>query len=498
MTKKIGFAASLIIFTTVIAPHPSVAANQPLWVEGESETPQVELNLPSFAPIIEKLGQAVVNISIEGQESMAQRLPGMRDPRGGSGNGKDAPNSPFDFFFQLPPELQGKRSFSSLGSGFVIHPDGYIVTNNHVIDKATKIFVTFKDDKKTYDAKVIGADSKTDLALLKVDAGHPLSAAVLGNSDNLRPGDWVIAIGNPFRLGHTATVGIVSAKSRKVPGGGPYDDFIQTDASINPGNSGGPLFNAKGQVVGINTAIFSPGRMGAVGFNIGIGFATPINIVKDIISQLHDGGKVVRGWLGVLIQPVSADVAEALKLTSEGGALVADVLNESPAFKAGIRRGDVITRFDAKPVKENDDLPLMVARTPIGKQVDIDIVRQGKEKSIPVKIEELKEEKESEPEVVEVAEESKLGLSVQDITPDIAKSLGLEESSGILVSNVVAESAAEKAGLKRGDIVLEVDSKAVTTTKEFKELTKDVQKNKPLLLLVKRDENTIFLTLKLE
>jgi len=466
-----------------------------LWLDSKDQAPAVSLNLPSFAPLVDKLGPAVVNISTEGRENLNQMF-----TRGGKRKGEQE-SLPFPFDqLPLPPELEGKKEFKthSLGSGFIIHPDGYLLTNNHVVDQATKIFVSFKDQKKTFRAEVIGRDKKTDLALLKViDAPKPMPAVVLGDSDALKPGDWVIAIGNPFRLGHTVTAGIVSAKSRRVPGGGPYDDFIQTDASINPGNSGGPLFNSNGEVVGINTAIFSPGMMGGnSGFNIGIGFATPINLVKSIVQQLHSGGKVVRGWLGVLIQPVSEDVAQALKLANVEGALVADVLSDSPAELGGIKRGDVITKYDGKPVKENDELPLMVAQTEIGKKVAVDLVRDGKDKQVEIKIKELAEEKEGE--ITEPGADSKLGVTVQDLTPDLAKTLGMDDVKGVVVTNVAPDSAAFEAGIRTRDVILEVGSKAVSSAKDFKAATQILPANQPTLFLVKRGENTIFLTLKLE
>ena len=484
------------LFTDRLATEAK-ADDKSLWIEGGNHQSGVEINLPSFAPVIDKLGKAVVNISIEGTEKVASPF-----ARKGQGDEKGAPpqfNSPFDFFFQMPPDApQGKRSFSSLGSGFVIHPDGFIVTNQHVIDKATKILVSFRDDgKKTYEAKVIGADTKTDIALLKIDLPDKLPAVVLGDSDKINPGDWVIAIGNPFRLGHTATVGIISAKSRRIPGGKPYDNFIQTDASINPGNSGGPLFNAAGEVIGVNTAIFSPGRMGSSGFNIGIGFATPINIVKSIISQLHSSGKVTRGWLGVLIQPVSEELAQAFKLDDAIGALVADVMPNSPAAKAGFQRGDVILNYDGQVVNENDELPLMVAETPVGKKVAVEIIRGGKKDTLPVLIEELKDDV-VESEVETPAEESSLGLTVQEITPDIARSLNLEGVKGVVVTEVEPESPGATAGLNRGDVIMEVDRKPVLTSKEFRDVAKLIEKKRPLLILVRRGDNTIFLTLKVE
>jgi len=473
-----------------LIPTLAVADPKPLWIDGEQSPPQIEINLPNFAPVIEKLGQAVVNISIEGKESV-KPPPGLQGSPFGGGN-----PSPYDFLFQFPPDAQ-RRKISSLGSGFVIHPDGYIVTNFHVVEKATEITVTFKDDKKTYSAKLIGADKKTDLALLKVDTDKKLTSVVFGNSDKLQPGEWVIAIGNPFRLGHTATVGIVSAKSRRPDGGSPYDDFIQTDASINPGNSGGPLFNTKGEVIGVNTAIFSPGRMGGTGFNIGIGFATPINMVKDVVSELHDRGKVTRGWLGVKIQPIDEETAQALGLPESGGSLVAEVMENSPADKAGVQRRDVILTFNGTKVVENDSLPRLVAKTRLGSEVPLEILRKGKPMTLKVKIEELKDTEESQ-EIENQPDESRLGLTVQDISPEIARSLNLENTKGVVVANVTADSEAEKKGIKRGDVILEINSEVVESVTDFKRLTKDLKKSKPLLVLVSRNSETFFIALKAE
>ncbi|MCB0325000.1 MAG: DegQ family serine endoprotease [Bdellovibrionales bacterium] len=461
-----------------------------LWLEGTASSPVKipKIELPSFAPAIEVLGQAVVNIRTEGKADPAG--PAMQGPQ----EGQPGEMSPFDFFFQMP-EQRFKR-FTSLGSGFVIHPDGYIVTNHHVVDKATEIIVSFRDDKQTYTAELVGSDEKTDLALIKVNRKEKLPAVPLGDSDHLRPGDWVIAIGNPFRLGHTATVGIVSATSRRIQGGKPYDNFIQTDASINPGNSGGPLFNVDGEVIGVNTAIFSPSRFGMAG-NIGIGFAIPINLAKSVISQLKEHGKVTRGWLGVLIQPVTPEVAQVMKLKDVVGALVADVVPGSPAEKAGFRRGDVIIEYDGHPVEENDDLPLMVAETEVDKEVAVQIIRDGARKTLSVQIQELKDEQVPEIEA-KVVEESHFGLTVQELTPDIARSLGVDATEGLVVSNVDMESAAAEAGMRRGDIILEMNSTPVNSPREFRELASKVQPKSPVLLLVRRGRNTLFFTLKVE
>ncbi len=484
----------------VAAPStPEAAAAAPigpkageLWIEGSQGLLIPKIDLPSFAPAVEKLGLAVVNIRTEGKNEEEEPEVQGQGPKAPFNARPHGNMSPFDFFFQMPQQKQHR--FSSLGSGFVIHPDGYIVTNHHVVARASKIMVSFRDDKKTYYAELVGSDEKTDLALIKVNRDEKLPAAPLGDSDKLEPGDWVIAIGNPFRLGHTATAGIVSATSRRIPGGKPYDNFIQTDASINPGNSGGPLFNAEGEVIGVNTAIFSPGRFGAAG-NIGIGFAIPINLVKSIILQLKNQGQVTRGWLGVLIQPVTEDVAEALRLDEARGALVADVVPRSPAEKAGFRRGDVILSFDGNRVEENDDLPLMVAETEVGKRANVGIIRSGEKKVLRVVIDELKDE--AVPvEVQEPNEESQIGATVQELTADIARSLGIEDTSGVVVSDVDVDGPAAEAGLRRGDVILEINSTPVNTTAEFKSLTKNASEAKPLLLLVRRGKNTLFFTVR--
>ena len=477
--RLIGFYCLVAISVTSIAQAREENSSEKLWIEGDEASAPISLKLPSFAPVIEKLGASVVNISISGTET-----------------GLTAEQELLNQLFQVPGQgqKQNKRPFRSLGSGFVISESGLIVTNNHVVEKAEKIMVTFKDDRKNYSAKVIGRDSKTDLALIKVDVKKKLKPVVFGKSHELRTGDWVIAIGNPFRLGHTATVGVVSALGRKMPGGGPYDDFIQTDASINPGNSGGPLFNARGEVVGVNTAIYSPGRVAGGGFNIGIGFATPISLVKDIVSQLHSDGKVTRGWLGVLIQGITPDLADALGLESSEGALVAEVMEDSPAAAAGIKRRDVIVGFDGKPVIENDELPLMVAQTKVGNVVSVDVIRNGKKKALDVTIERLNDDKS----VVKKDEPIKntTGAIVQDLTPDIAKSLGLTGASGVVVSAVQTGSAAERAGLSRGDVVLEVGGKEIKSADEFYAATKSFKKGELLLFLVHRNGGTVFMTLK--
>jgi serine protease Do len=329
----------------------------------------------SFAQLAKMASPAVVNIG-------AVRVTGKKDllPFGDL-LGEDNPlNRLFKRFFGDHGE-RGLRQ-GSLGSGFIIDKGGYILTNNHVVENAEEIQVTLPEGKK-FEAKIVGRDPKTDIALIRIDAGTPLTPLPLGDSDQAEVGDWVLAIGCPFGLGNTVTAGIVSAKYRKI-GSGPYDDFIQTDASINPGNSGGPLLNTKGEVIGINTAIFSQS-----GGSIGIGFAVPINMAKDLLPQLKKG-EVVRGWLGVSIQKVTPDLADKFGLAEAKGALVSDVTQGGPADKAGIVRGDVIVSFDGKEIKTMADLPYIVGGTPVGKTVKVEIIRKRENKSLEVKVGEMK------------------------------------------------------------------------------------------------------------
>jgi len=320
----------------------------------------------SFADIVRHEKPAVVNISTTQKSSPGEiPLPGDHPPLG-------------DFFGNtLPKEFRGQ----SLGSGFIIKKDGIILTNNHVVEKADKIIVRLSDERE-FEAKVIGRDERTDLALIKIKDSQSLPVVRLGDSDQLDVGEWVIAIGNPFGLEQTVTVGIVSAKGRAI-GTGPFDDYIQTDASINPGNSGGPLFNTNGEVVGINTAINPSGQ--------GIGFAIPINQVKKIVDQLEKYGKVSRGWLGVMIQELNDDLARSFRLKEKKGALISDVFENSPAAKAGLERGDVIIEFDGKKINQMRMLPPIVAETPIGKEVQLKTIRNGGERTLTVKIEEMDE-----------------------------------------------------------------------------------------------------------
>ncbi|MFH1491395.1 MAG: DegQ family serine endoprotease [Pseudomonadota bacterium] len=430
----------------------------------------------SFAHLAKNASQSVVNIYTVKviKERGRARIP-------------FAPSDPMRDFFerffrdQMPKDYKQR----SLGSGFVIDEKGYIVTNNHVVEKSDEIKVRLSDERE-FSARIIGRDPKTDLALIKIDADGPLTPLLLGDSDKLDVGDWVVAIGNPFGLGNTVTAGIVSAKYRQI-GAGTYDNFIQTDASINPGNSGGPLLNMAGEVIGINTAIFSSG-----GGSVGIGFAIPVNMAKDLLPQLKKG-RVVRGWLGVMIQDISKELKEKLRLADEKGALVADVKGGGPADKAGIKRGDVIVSFDGKEIHESNDLPYLVASTPVGKTVRVMVLRKGRKTDIEVKIGELEEEEEA-PEVEEP--EAQLGLTVQEITPEIAGQFGLSEKSGLVVMGVESGSPAAEAGMSPGDIILEMDQEPLKDLSEFNKKIKEYKKGDTVLLLVERRGSTVYLTLK--
>ncbi len=458
------------------APGDDGEAAQPA---GEAPQPLVQ-GLPDFTIIAEQLGRSVVNISTSAQVDapQVQRRP---DPFGGTPPGDFW--EPFEKFFGPMPKRPFKER--SLGSGFIINKDGIVLTNNHVIENADEIIVKLSDDSE-YKAKVIGRDPKPDIAVIKIDAPD-LAPVTLGNSEALRVGEWVVAIGNPFGLEHTVTAGIVSAKGRFI-GQGSYDQFIQTDVAINPGNSGGPLINLRGEVVGINTAIFS--RSGG---NIGIGFAIPINLAKELLPQLEEKGKVTRGWLGVLIQKVTRDIADSLDLDEPRGALVADVMADGPAKEAGVQVGDVIVEFDGHAVGESNELPFLVARTPVGKTVEVIVIRAGEEKTLAVTIAELEDDATDQ----ETAENDTLGLTVQPLTPEIAESLGLEEGTeGVVVSEVEPGSSADDAGLRRGDVILEVNRKPVDGLRSYRKALGEVGAGKAILLLVQRGGNTIFVPLK--
>jgi serine protease Do len=472
---------SLVVGLGISGSLDWLSPSRALNIMAESGSPELRSpgQLPDFVELAKKMRPVVVNIST------TQVSEGRGQPEFGNPFGEDDPFNDFWKRFFGGPVPRGPQRQRSLGSGFIIDADGSILTNNHVVENAQKIVVKLSDEQE-YEAKVVGRDAKTDIAVIKINTKNGLTAAGLGDSDNLEVGEWVMAIGNPFGLDSTVTSGIVSAKGRHI-GQGPYDNFIQTDASINPGNSGGPLINLRGEVVGINTAIFS--RSGG---NIGIGFAIPINLVKELLPQLRGKGKVTRGYLGVLIQKVTPEIAESLGMDKGRGALVANVSKDGPAEKAGVKVGDVIIEFDGKEIKDSGDLPIIVARTPVDRKVRMKVLRDKKELQLTVSVGELKDE-----EVVASApEKGELGMTVQRLTPQIAESLGLEKTEGVVVSAVDPGSAADEAGIRRGDVILEVDRKPIRTIDEYKKAVAGIRKGKGVLLLVRRGESTLFLALK--
>ena len=439
--------------------------------------------LPNFVQLAKKLAPVVVNISATQAIKREQRSGQQPSPFGG-----DDPFNDFwrRFFGDQFPGAPQAGPQAALGSGFIIDQKGLVLTNNHVVENADKITVKFSDDRE-FSGKVVGRDPKTDIAVVQISDGKGnFPVAPLGDSSALQVGEWVVAMGSPFGLDNTLTAGVVSAKGRRI-GAGPYDNFIQTDASINPGNSGGPLVNLRGEVVGINTAIFS--RSGG---NLGIGFATPIDLAKEILPELIKTGKVTRGWLGVSIQRVTPEIAESLGIDQSRGALVASVMENSPAAEAGIKTGDVIVEYNGDKITESDQLPLLVARTGVGKTVKVTVLRDKKEIPINVKIAELKEQ-----EVVASApKQDKLGLTVQNITPQLAESLGLKRSNGVVITSVQPQSAAGDAGLRRGDVILEVNRKEITNTDTFEKQVNEAKPGSNILFLIRRGENNLFLALQ--
>ena len=430
-------------------------------------SPPPVVALPDFALLAEHVAPSVVNIS-----STQEVKGGPSFGPGGGGPGGGGEGDPFHEFFEpferfFGPQRRAPYKAKSLGSGFIIEANGHILTNNHVVENADEIVVKLATGKE-FKAKVVGRDAKTDIALIEIHGASGLVPVTLGDSDTLKVGQWVVAIGNPFGLENTVTAGIVSAMGRHI-NQGPYDNFIQTDAAINPGNSGGPLLNTRGEVVGINTAIFS--RSGG---NIGIGFAIPISLAKEVVPQLKEKGHVTRGWLGVMIQKVTPDIADSAA--------------------AGLKQGDVITEYDGKPVNDSAELPLLVARTPVGKTVPVKVIRDKKTENFSIQIAELKEEETAE---AGTGTAEDLGLTVQTLTAELAENLGLDRSlKGVVVTQVDPSGPASEAGLRRGDVILEVNRHGVKDVDAYKKALKAIGKGKSVLFLVRRGENTIFLAVK--
>jgi len=435
----------------------------------------------SVAPVAEKLMDSVVNISTSQIIKGPQGVPLPKMPKG-------APFSDFfdDFFDKKGKQQQQK--VASLGSGFVIDPSGLIATNNHVIEGADEIVVNFHDGTKLKVDKVLGRDSKTDVALLKVTPKKPLSAVKFGSSDQMRVGDWVMAIGNPFGLGGSLTVGVISAKQRDIQSG-PYDDYLQTDASINKGNSGGPLFNMDGEVIGINTAIISP-----TGGSIGIGFAIPSDTALPVVEQLRQYGETRRGWLGVQLSSVDEDTAESLGLKDPTGAFIAKVTENGPAAKAGIRPTDIVTKFDGRDVETMRSLPRLVAQAAVGKTVDVEFIRDGKKQTVKVTLGRLEdgdkavatsEDKGAAEPPDKATPRTLLGMSLVPLTEAQRAKLNIDKKvKGVLVKEVDGASAAAQKGIKAGDIITEIQQAEVATPDELLAKVEEVRRSKRTAVLV--------------
>ncbi len=473
--------AAVAIYLATGASAAAATAGADFWTDipddagGHIEKAQT---LPDFVDLAAKLSPAVVNISTEEPDT----------PEGGEGEAPGQHRG--DFSGPFAPF--GHQHSKSLASGFIISKDGYILTNDHAVDNPSKVTVTLQDGH-IYPAKIVGHDKKTDIALLKINAGHDLPVAPLGDSDQVRVGEWVMAIGNPFGFDHSVTAGIVSAKGRFIPDN--FDEFLQTDASINPGNSGGPLIDLRGAVVGVNSAIYTQ-----TGASMGIGFAIPINLVKEELPQLRDKGKVTRGWLGVYIQPVTPELAQSLGIKDAQGALVAQVLPHGPAMAAGVLRGDVITEYDGKPVSDSRELPLLVSRTPLNKPVTLKIIRDKQFKELSTTITESQEAQlaaaENPQKSGAAGTPSQFGLRVKDLDSALAKELGLDADRGVVIASVEPGSSADEAGLRARDVVLEVNRQPVRDLDAYQAAIKAGAKGKVVLLLVKRAEGTLYFAIK--
>ena len=433
---------------------------------------QMPLNTGTFAGVAEIIKPAVININTVS--------------KGGTpGSGGRTPFEEFfgeDFFRRFFGDAPERIPQRSLGSGVIVDASGIALTNAHVVEKATEIEVITLDGSK-HKAKVVGADKKTDLAVLKLDDGKAqFKFARLGDSDRMQVGDWVIAVGSPFGLQATVTAGIVSAKARNI-GQGPFDDFIQTDAAINPGNSGGPLVNMAGEVIGINTAIVAGGS--------GIGFAIPSNMAKKIYTEINSKGRVTRGWLGVSIQPLTAELAKSFNAKDTKGVLISDVIGESPAAKAGLKPGDILLEFDGKKVEAPADLQRTVGLAQPGQEAKMKVWRDQGEKTIDIKIGEAPDDKETPARPSRVAP-STLGLEVRPITPEIARQLNLKSNDGVIVARVDEGSAAGEAGVQRGDVIREINRQKVRSMADYERLTKDVKEGDRLTVLLQRGQMSLY------
>jgi len=464
MLRQKTFPAMIMLVTVVLLSVYLIA-------EAEAEAKPVKMIPESFSTLAEKVSPAVVNIRtvklIQGGGRVFRqfKMPFEKD---------DPMGEFFEKFFGQEPQRKFKQR--SLGSGFIIDHEGFIVTNNHVVESADQIKVILSDGKE-FGAEIVGRDPNTDLALIKIRSKKNLPVVALGNSDTLKVGEWVVAIGSPFGLEHTLTAGIVSAKGRVI-GSGPYDDFIQTDASINPGNSGGPLINMKGQVVGINTAIIASGQ--------GIGFAIPINLARGVIEQLKEKGEVTRGWLGVGIQDLNKELAEYYGLEKKSGVLVMEVFPGDPADTSGIKAQDIILEVNGMPVKTSRDLTRIIAGIKVGQTASIKIYRKGNERIIQVKIAKRKDRKIYSKRKPEKSYEEELGIRVKSLTPKISRQLNLADTSGVIVSAIKPDGKSAAAGVKVGDIITEINHKAIRTVDDFVRAIEKVGKGETIQIFIKR------------
>jgi serine protease Do len=487
--RKTAFAAALLAGTAMVSAGiawTNSGAAAPIQVA--PGTVQPVFNQAGFAPLVAKVKAAVVNISTAGAVTAAdtgdmQQMPNI--PEG----------SPLDDmmrqFFQHQHRGGGTQQQHAMGSGFIVDAAGYIVTNNHVIDHADKITVTL-DDGSSFPAKVIGRDDKTDVALLKIDAGKSLPYVAFGNSDREQVGDWVVAVGNPFGLGGTVTAGIVSAHGRNI-NEGPYDDFLQIDAPINPGNSGGPLFDQSGQVIGIDTAIYSPN-----GGSVGIGFAVPSNIASRVVAQLREHGSVTRGWLGVQMQPMTEALAKAVGMKGERGVLVNDVMAGSPANRADLHQGDVILSFNGAPIKDARDLARDVANTNAGQAANLGMWRDGHKQTIAVTIGTQSPEKTAA--AGERDSPERVGMALAPLSQNEREQLGLDPSAkGVLVAKVEPGSRAEQSGLQAGDLIRRIGNDSVSSPSDAVAKIHQAERDRKeaLPLLVTRSGTTYYLALQL-
>lgn len=474
----LGITGSVIVAVLVFAlfgflGQQATAQNHtPVPVQGVDQLQQLSQN---FREVAKAVSPAVVYISTEQTRQAPDQ---MRQFFGGN-------DEFFRYFFGVPEQREYKQQ--GLGSGFIVKSDGYILTNNHVVEHADKIRVTLPD-KREFDAKVVGTDPKSDVALIKIDA-KDLPVAALGDSSQTEVGDWVLAIGTPFGLSQTVTSGIISAEGRANIGIVDYEDFIQTDAAINPGNSGGPLVNLNGEVIGINTAIFSQS-----GGYQGIGFAIPINMAKNIMESLMEHGKVVRGWLGVMIQPVTPEIAKSFGLKETNGALVGDVVKDGPADKAGIKRGDVIVSLNGQPIDTPNTLRNLVAQTDVKKTVEVGILRENKAETVKVTIGEQPSGDQTTASVSENAD--KFGLIVQELTPQLADRLGYQDEKGVVITDVKSGSPAEEIGLRQGDLIKEINRQPIESLADYQKVMAALEKEQGLLLLVQRGDNTYYVVVK--